>query len=165
MGASNLSLILIGSTWDCIPFHSFNLKVEKKFKSCKICDWLAKWLIGLGFMDLRWSRVHRRSNVGLVDSLSVDYISVDISTEWLKFAIATHQNILPKILPGNPHFRKTGTRIRIWTDMPLATPAIFYLQGKIFDRNTHAFCWRFLHPRSKKRGRTGFGNNDRVVVI
>ena len=66
MGASNLRLILISSTWDCITFHSFNVKVEKKFKSWQICDWLAKWLIGLGFMDLRWPRVYRRSNVGLV---------------------------------------------------------------------------------------------------
>ena len=30
------------------------------------CDWLAKWIIMLRFMDLRWPRVFRRSNVGLV---------------------------------------------------------------------------------------------------
>ena len=48
------------------------------------------------------------------DSCSVDYISVDILTEWLKFKIATLQNILPKILPGNQNFRKTSTIIGIW---------------------------------------------------
>ena len=47
--------------------HQFNLREKKKiFKSWQVCDWLAKWLIVLGFMDLRWPRVYRRSNVGLV---------------------------------------------------------------------------------------------------
>ena len=47
--------------------HQFNLRERKKiFKSWQVCDWLAKWLIVLGFMDLRWPRVYRRSNVGLV---------------------------------------------------------------------------------------------------
>ena len=49
--------------------HQFNLRERKKiFKSWQVCDWLAKWLIVLGFMDLRWPRVYRRSNVGLVYS-------------------------------------------------------------------------------------------------
>ena len=38
----------------------------KIFKGWKVCDWLAKWIIMLQFMDLRWPRVFRRSNVGLV---------------------------------------------------------------------------------------------------
>ena len=38
----------------------------KIFKSWQVCDWLAKWIIMLRFMDLRWLRVFRRSNVGLV---------------------------------------------------------------------------------------------------
>ena len=47
--------------------HQFNLRERKKiFKSWQVCDRLAKWLIVLGFMDLRWPRVYRRSNVGLV---------------------------------------------------------------------------------------------------
>ena len=60
--------------------HQFNLRLhyfsqfqrEKKrkkreiFKSWQVCDWPAKWLIVFGFMDLRWPRVYRRSNVGLV---------------------------------------------------------------------------------------------------
>ena len=56
---------------DCTTFHSFfSSKVWKKmfFKIClswQVCDWLAKWIIMLRFMDLRWPRVFRRSNVGL----------------------------------------------------------------------------------------------------
>ena len=53
--------------------HQFNLRLHhfsqfqhKKIKCWLVCDWLAKWLIVLGFMDLRWPRVYRRSNVGLV---------------------------------------------------------------------------------------------------
>ena len=34
----------------------------KIFKSWQDCDWLAKWIIMLWFMDLRWPRVCRRSN-------------------------------------------------------------------------------------------------------
>ena len=53
---------------------SFHEKFEKKmvfkiFKSWQVCDWLAKWIIMLRFMDLRWPRVFRRSNVGLVLSV------------------------------------------------------------------------------------------------
>ena len=45
-----------------------NLGIVSKsiFKSWQVCDWLAKWIIMMGFMDLRWPRVFRRSNVGLV---------------------------------------------------------------------------------------------------
>ena len=39
---------------------------KKIFKRWQVCDWLAKWLIILGFIDLRWPRVYRCSNVGLV---------------------------------------------------------------------------------------------------
>ena len=38
----------------------------KIFKSWQVCDWFAKWIIMLRFMNLRWQRVFRRSNVGLV---------------------------------------------------------------------------------------------------
>ena len=48
-------------------FSFFSCKVwKKKFKCWQVCDWLAKWMIMLRFMDLRWPRVYRRSNVGLV---------------------------------------------------------------------------------------------------
>ena len=40
--------------------------LKKFFKSWQVCDWLPKWLIMLGFMDLRQPRLVRRSNVGLV---------------------------------------------------------------------------------------------------
>ena len=51
---------------------SFHEMFEKKlffkiFKSWQVCDWLAKWIIMLRFMDLRWPRVFRRSKVGLVN--------------------------------------------------------------------------------------------------
>ena len=58
---------------DCTTFQFLSCKVWKKkkkffkiIKSWLVCDWLAKWMIMLRFMDLRWLRVYRRSNVGLV---------------------------------------------------------------------------------------------------
>ena len=46
----------------------FNVKQKKKiFKSWQVCVWLARWFIMLGFMDLRWPRISRHSNVGLVN--------------------------------------------------------------------------------------------------
>ena len=47
------------------------------FKSWQVCDWLAKWMIMLRFMDLRWPRVFRRSNVGLVIIIIINII-IDI---------------------------------------------------------------------------------------
>ena len=41
-------------------------KFFKIFKSWQVCDWLAKWINMLRFMDLRWPRVFRHSNLGLV---------------------------------------------------------------------------------------------------
>ena len=38
----------------------------KIFKSWQVSDLLAKWIIMLRFMDLRWPRVFWRSNIGLV---------------------------------------------------------------------------------------------------
>ena len=65
--------------------HQFNLRERKKiFKSWQVCDWLAKWLIVLGFMDLRWPRVYRRSNVGLVNSLWPND-AIWCHGAWLKF--------------------------------------------------------------------------------
>ena len=55
MGASVLKLIIINSTWDCTTFHNyfqFKKMIFKIFKSWQVCNWLAKWLIMLGFMDL-----------------------------------------------------------------------------------------------------------------
>ena len=66
---------------------SFHEKFEKKlfikiFESWQVCDWLAKWIIMLRFMDLGWPRVFRRSNVGLVivsSCVAWDVINVDYS--------------------------------------------------------------------------------------
>ena len=73
MGASNLKLVLISSTWDCNTFDNFvsMFKKRKIFKSWQVCDWLAKWLIMSGYMDLRRPRVCRVPNVGLVDYVSI----------------------------------------------------------------------------------------------
>ena len=62
------------STWDWLHHFSqflFMKSLKKKMffkilKSWQVCDWLAKWIIMLRFMDLRWPRVFRRSNAGLV---------------------------------------------------------------------------------------------------
>ena len=68
-------------------FSFFSWKVWKKkmffkiFKSWQVCDWLAKWMIMLRFMDLRWPRVYRRSNVGLV-KLSEDIYYPKISDKF-----------------------------------------------------------------------------------
>ena len=59
-------LMLISWTWGCTTFHNFISMFKKKIKSWQVCDWLAKWLIMSGYMDLRRPRVYRRSNVGLV---------------------------------------------------------------------------------------------------
>ena len=61
-------MIFISSTWDCTTFHNFlpMFKKKKFFKSWQVYNWLAKWLIMSGYMDLRRPRVYRRSNVGLV---------------------------------------------------------------------------------------------------
>ena len=46
-------------------------ELVKIFKSWQVCDWLAEWIIMLRFMDLRWPRVFRRSNVGLVLNMTL----------------------------------------------------------------------------------------------
>ena len=56
---------------NCTTSVSFHEMFEKKkflniLKSWQVCDWLAKWITMLRFMDLRWPRVFRRSNVGFV---------------------------------------------------------------------------------------------------
>ena len=50
-----------------VSFHEMFEKkiVFKFFNSGHVCEWLAKWIIMFGFMDLRWPRVFRHSNIGL----------------------------------------------------------------------------------------------------
>ena len=49
---------------------SFQCLKKKMFfkiiKSWQVCDWLPKWLIMFGFINLRRPRVNRRSDIGLV---------------------------------------------------------------------------------------------------
>ena len=77
MGASKFE---VDTHQFCITFHSFNVK-KKVFKSWQVCDWLAKWLIVLGFMDLRWPRVYRRSNVGLVKFVTLTLSCFDLVSD------------------------------------------------------------------------------------
>ena len=52
---------------EIVPLFTISFQcLKKKFKSWQVYDWLAKWLIMSGYMDLRRPRVYRRSNVGLV---------------------------------------------------------------------------------------------------
>ena len=76
MGTSHLTLMLINWTWGCTTFHNFisMLKKKKKIKSWQVCDWLAKWFMMSGYMDLRRPRVYRRSNVGLVITCNSEVI-------------------------------------------------------------------------------------------
>ena len=73
---------------DCTTFQFLFMKCLKKkkffkiFKSWQVCDWLAKRIIMLGFMDLRWPRVFRRSNVGLVHYVPIIASSWNFQ-EWL----------------------------------------------------------------------------------
>ena len=63
---------------DCTTFHRFfswNVRIFFFFfKSSQVCDWLAKWIIMLRFMDLRWPRVFRRSNAVLLFIVRYIYI-------------------------------------------------------------------------------------------
>ena len=77
MGTSNLTLVLINWTWGCTTFHNFiSMLKKKKIKSWQVCDWLAKWFIMSGYMDLRRPRVYRRSNVGLVKVRAFKFCTV-----------------------------------------------------------------------------------------
>ena len=58
---------------DCTTFQFLFMKSLKIIKSWQVCDWLAKWIIMLQFMDLRWPRVFQRSNVGLLEMCSCTY--------------------------------------------------------------------------------------------
>ena len=82
MGTWNLKLMLISWTWGCTTFHNFLWMLKKRKKSWQVCDWLAKWLIMSGYMDLRRPRVYRRSNVGLVHTSDWNH---DSESECLNF--------------------------------------------------------------------------------
>ena len=64
---------------DCTTFHSFyqwnvwnkNNRFFLIFKSWQVFDWLGKWIIMLGFMDLRWPRVFDVPTLVLFDKFPV----------------------------------------------------------------------------------------------
>ena len=103
---------------------SFREMFEKKknvfeiFKSWQVCDWLAKWIIMLGFMDLRWPRVFRRSNVGLVYLMC---FGVYLSCRWLG-----QDSLLPKLSSCQQSWRGyTGFTLFIYPSVhPSVHPSI-----------------------------------------
>ena len=86
-------------------FSQFPLNVKKK-KSWQVCDWLAKWLIMSGYMDLRRPRVYRRSNVGLVTFYRQTIIRSNTGLFWIgpmgttfnEFYIRSDQFLIQKLL-------------------------------------------------------------------
>ena len=81
-----------------MSFFSLNVwkkKVFKIFKSWQVCDWLAKWIIMLGFMDLRWPRVLRRSNVGIVWLCMKSH-----KWKFTKVSTTVHDNIFEVLIVG-----------------------------------------------------------------
>ena len=59
----------------------------QKLAGLWMCDWFAKWIIMLRFMDLGWPRVFQRSNVSLVFHVSLlacHFPHLDPDNAWLK---------------------------------------------------------------------------------
>ena len=99
MGTSNLKLMPHSWIWGCTTFHNFLwMWKKKKMKSWQVCDWLAKWLIMSGYMDLRRPRVYRRSNVGLVWFVFIHH------NFQFYFELCTYCNILDIYLSQNLNF-------------------------------------------------------------
>ena len=72
--------------------HQFNLREKKEiFKSWQVCDWLVKWLIVLGFMDLRWPGVYWHSNVGLV---LIPITTLHMTCIWKPYQNCTFPNVI-----------------------------------------------------------------------
>ena len=85
--------------WFVFLFCFFNVK-NLFFKRMQVCDKLAKWLIMLGFMDLRWPRVARRSNAALV----LFYLGRKMFTQCSKmFSFQVKSNIQNNILTLHMH--------------------------------------------------------------
>ena len=63
------------------PLFTISFQCLKKtiFQNWQVYNWLAKWLIMSGYMDLSRPRVYRRSNVGLV---CLAYSLTDIDFWW-----------------------------------------------------------------------------------
>ena len=87
------SYLIDGSFKFEVDPHQFNLRLQhfsqfqrKKIKSWQVCDWLAKWLIALRFMDLSWLRVYRRSNVSPV-------IVINYFCTWIWYVVNVYKII------------------------------------------------------------------------
>ena len=83
-----IEIFCSSSTWDYTTFQFFCFFFNVKKKSfSKLGRSVIGWrsgLIMLGFMDLRWPRVARRSNVGLVIHVFVVHYIVVYSYIWVK---------------------------------------------------------------------------------
>ena len=78
-----------------------NVKKKKKIKSWQVCDWLAKWLIMSGYMDLRRPRVYRRSNVGLVHIFVKKILCYWHFQSWRFYHIAGQDNTYSLVFTGD----------------------------------------------------------------
>ena len=115
MGTSNLKLMPHSWTWGCTTFHNFLWMWKKKMKSWQVCDWLAKWLIMSGYMDLRRPRVYRRSNDGLVLNEIVSF-PLKISLAFIPKCVIKYIQALVQIMA----WRRPG-------DKPLSEPMVIIL--------------------------------------
>ena len=103
MGASNFKIGLHQFNLRLHHFSQFPSNVSKKkvFKSWQVYDWLAKWLIMSGYMDLRRPRVYRRSNVGLVSSSSSSSCSSSSSSSGSGSSSSSSSNFTPNRIQQN----------------------------------------------------------------
>ena len=88
---------------EIVPLFTISFQcLKKKFKSWQVYDWLAKWLIMSGYMDLRRPRVYRRSNVGLVFSCyqaalwMVQSVRLSVRPSVTPFWLCSHHLIIMK---------------------------------------------------------------------
>ena len=140
----------------CTTFHSFfSWKVWKKIfflilKSWQVCDWLAKWIIMLRFMDLRWPRVFRRSNAGLV------YSSVEYSQGlWGHWVMCLGNNVIWALSYPCLHKVPAKERIRfvfiIFTHWP--KPCLDIYKGSLY-------YYKVIHPSCLDSGIFCTGNTS-----
>ena len=133
----------------------FNVK-NLFFKRMQVCDKLAKWLIMLGFMDLRWPRVARRSNAALL----LFYLGRKMFTQCSKmFSFQVKSNIQNNILTlhmhawlkgyddrqmdkNNPGMRFKQKWWMKWTNSTkCCLPPSSYTQGPLGDLNESLNMW------------------------
>ena len=84
---SSIWIFYITSTWDWLHHFTLFMKCFKKMflklsKVGRSGDWLAKWIIMLRLIDLRWPMFFRRSNVGLVEMCLSYLIRIRKNPNW-----------------------------------------------------------------------------------